>query len=79
MIPNTHNLPLTNSISPMPTVNVSNGRNCSTCNKKNVCKYKESVIEEVERLLSSIESLQMPLSLNINCQEWSSNNTGIVR
>lgn len=77
MFPNTHNLPLTNSNPPMPTVNVSKGRDCTTCNKENECKYKESVTEEVTKLLSNIEKLNLPLFLNINCQEWNGKITGI--
>ena len=32
-------------------VEASNGRNCRSCNKVNVCKYQEVVVEEVEKLV----------------------------
>lgn len=79
MFPNTLNLPHTNSNPLMPTANVSKGGDCTTCNKENVCKYKESVTEEVTNLLSNIEKLKLPLFLNINCQEWSGKTTGGMR
>lgn len=79
MFPNTLNLPLTNSNSPMPTVNLSKGRDCTTCNKENVCKYKESATEEVAKLLNNFERLKLPLSFIISCQEWSGRTTGIER
>lgn len=79
MFPNTLNLPLTNSNPPMPTVNLSKGRDCTTCNKENICKYKESATEEIAKLLNNFEKLKLPLFLNINCQEWSGKTTGGMR
>jgi hypothetical protein len=53
---------------------ISNDRNCKVCNKSNVCKYKERVESKVDRLKDWTESLdikEFPLSVNINCVEFS--------
>ena len=55
-----------------PKVETSNGRNCRDCNKSNVCKYQEVVVEEVEKLVVQVKKLELPLSININCKEWTS-------
>ncbi|MSA02228.1 hypothetical protein GKG47_09275 [Lactonifactor sp. BIOML-A3] len=52
-------------------VETSNGRNCRDCSKSNVCKYQETVVEEVEKLISQVDELKLPLSININCREFS--------
>lgn len=65
-----NSLPQTNSNPKMPSVQLSNGRNCRDCSKANVCKYQEVVIEEVERLIEELESKELPLSVNINCNEF---------
>lgn len=72
-------LPQTNSNPKMPSVQRSNGRNCRDCSKSNVCKYQEIVIEEVERLIGELETKELPLSVNINCNEFLHKNTGNVR
>ena len=60
-------------------VETSNGRNCRTCNKENVCKYRTDVIEKVEKIIGDVEKLELPLTVNINCKEWSSKNTVTIR
>ena len=53
-------------------VEASNGRNCRDCNKSNVCKYQETVVKEIEKLIGHLKKLELPLSININCKEWTS-------
>ena len=60
-------------------IETSNGKNCSTCNKSRVCKYKENIEREVERIVKELEEKELPLSVNINCREWSSNNSSLTR
>lgn len=61
-------------------IETSNGRNyCRTCDKSNVCKYQEHVIENVERLISELNEKKLPLSVNINCREWNSKTAGVLR
>lgn len=57
----------------MSTIHIqtSNGRNCKKCNKSNVCKYKDTVEDHVKMLISTLEKQELPLSVNINCREWS--------
>lgn len=72
-------LPSTNSNPKMPSVQTSNGRNCRDCSKANVCKYQKLVIQEVEKLIEELENKELPLSVNINCNEFLHKNTGNVR
>lgn len=60
-------------------VKISNGRNCRDCSKANVCKYQEVVVEEVEKLIGEMGKKELPLSVNINCNEFLHKNTGNVR
>lgn len=60
-------------------IETSNGRNCKTCNKANVCKYQEDTIEKVGKIISDVEKLELPLTVNINCKEWDSKNTPTLR
>ena len=60
-------------------IETSNGRNCSTCNKANVCKYQETVVENVEKMISTLKKKELPLSVNINCREWSGKDSGVLR
>lgn len=46
-------------------VETTNGRNCKTCNKANVCKYQADVIEKVEKIIGDVEKLELPLTVNI--------------
>lgn len=72
-------LPYTNSSPKMPSVQTSNSKNCSDCSKANVCKYQELVAQEVEKLIGELEKKELPLSVNINCNEFLHKNTGSVR
>lgn len=54
----------------MDVINVSNGQNCITCCKKDVCKYSHDVIEEVVKLKMQVEKVELPLSININCKQF---------
>ena len=60
-------------------IETSNGKNCTTCNKSIVCKYKDSIEREVKRIIEELEEKELPLSVNINCREWSSNNLSLTR
>lgn len=63
-------LPKTNSNPKMPLVQTSNGKNCRDCSKSSVCKYQDVVTEEVERLIEELEEKELPLCVNINCNEF---------
>lgn len=71
--------PQTNANPKMPTVQTSNGRKCMDCSKASVCRYQEVVTEEVEKLIGELKKKKLPLSVNINCNEFLHKNTGIVR
>lgn len=60
-------------------IETSNGRNCSNCNKASVCKYQERVVADVEKIILALEKKELPLSVNINCREWSGENSGVLR
>ena len=60
-------------------IETSNNRKCSTCNKARVCKYQENITREVKNIISALEKKELPLSVNINCREWSGENSGLVR
>lgn len=60
-------------------IETSNGRNCSTCNKAKVCKYQENITRDIGNIISALEKKELPLSVNINCREWSGENSGLVR
>lgn len=63
-------------------VRISNGKNCTTCNKAKVCKYKESVTGNVENITEEFKQKELPLLVEINCREWSgvnSNPPGLLR
>ena len=60
-------------------IETSNGRNCRACNKANVCKYQETVVENVEKMISTLKKKELPLSVNINCREWSGKDSGVLR
>lgn len=72
-------LPKTNSNPAMPLVKTSNSKNCRDCSKSSVCKYKEVVTEEVERLVCELEKKELPLSVNISCNEFQQKQTVGVR
>lgn len=72
-------LPKTSSNPKMPLVQTGNSKNCRKCSKSNVCKYQEVVIEEVERLIGELEKKELPLSVNINCNEFLQKQTVGVR
>lgn len=61
---------LTNQSNRKSQINISNGKNCSVCSKSSVCKYREVITEEVERLVGELEKKDLPLSININCNEF---------
>lgn len=63
-------LPKTNANPKMPLVQTSNSKRCQDCSKSSVCKYQEVVTEEVERLVGELEKKELPLSVNINCNEF---------
>lgn len=60
-------------------VKTSNSKNCKECTKSSVCKYQEVVIKEVERLVGELEKKELPLSVNINCNEFLQKQTVGVR
>lgn len=72
-------LPKTNANPKMPPVKISNGKNCRDCSKSSVCKYQEVVSEEVERLIGELEKKELPLSVNINCNEFLQKQTVGIR
>lgn len=60
-------------------IETSNDRNCRTCNKANVCKYQEMVVEDIENIIASLEKKELPLLVNINCMEWHGKDLGVLR
>lgn len=60
-------------------IETSNNRNCSNCNKASVCKYQERVVTDVEKITTALEKKELPLSVNINCREWSGERLGLLR
>lgn len=70
---------LTNQSNRNNQINVSNGKNCRDCSKSSVCKYQEVVSEEVERLIGELEKKELPLSVNINCNEFLQKQTVGIR
>lgn len=72
-------LPKTNSNPKMPLLQYSNGKNCRECSKSRVCKYQEVVAEEVERLVGELEKKELPLQVNINCNEFLQRQTVGIR
>lgn len=77
-VPNNY-LPKTNSNPVMPPVKTPSNKNCRVCSKSSVCKYQEVVTEEVERLVGELEKKELPLSVNINCNEFLQKQTVGVR
>lgn len=49
---------------------ISNGRNCRTCSKSTVCKYSDELVEKVEKIIDEVSKMNLPLYINISCQEW---------
>lgn len=72
-------LPKTNANPKMPPVKINNSKNCRECSKSSVCKYQEVVTEEVERLVRELEKKELPLSVNINCNEFLQKQTVGIR
>lgn len=72
-------LPKTNANPKMPLFQTNNDKNCRECSKSSVCKYQEVVIEEVERLIGELEKKELPLSVNINCNEFLQKQTVGIR
>ena len=60
-------------------IETSNGKNCTTCNTSSVCKYKDGIEREVERIVEELEEKEFPLSVNINCREWNNKNSSLTR
>ena len=52
-------------------IETSNGKNCTKCNKANVCKFKDTVEDHVKMMISTLEKQELPLAVSINCREWS--------
>lgn len=63
----------------MQAVQISNGRNCRDCGKSSVCKYQEIVVKEVEKLIGELKNKELPLFVNINCNEFLHKGTGTIR
>ena len=63
-------------------IRISNGKNCTTCNKAKVCKYKENATDNIEKITEELKQKELPLLVEINCGEWSgvnSNLPGLLR
>lgn len=57
------------------TTAVSNGKNCASCNKQRVCKYKDDMENKINEIMNNFKDMELPLTININCREWDSNST----
>ena len=60
-------------------VETNNIKNCRNCNKSNVCKYQEIVLEEVEKLIEELRIKEIPLSINISCREFLHKSSELIR
>jgi len=60
-------------------IQISNNNNCRNYNKTNVCKYQENVIKEIEKIISDVDKLELPLLVNINCTEYSGKGLSVIR
>lgn len=58
-------------------IRISNGKNCTTCNKAKVCKYKESATRNVEKITEGLKQKELPLLVDISCMEWSGGNSNL--
>lgn len=67
-------VPRTNCNIPMPNVKppASNGdRICNTCNKEDVCMYKEELAQAVKEITQISERVNVFIDTDIRCKKWS--------
>ena len=55
----------------IPLAKSGTGRLCNTCNKADVCKYKDDTLSEVEKLFNVTESINAFLDVQVSCKKWS--------
>ncbi len=46
-------------------------RICSTCNKKDVCKYKEDLAKAAKEITQISERKNLFIDVDIKCKKWS--------
>lgn len=58
----------------MPNVlppQINNGKICNTCNKEDVCMYKDELEQAVEKITKISEGENLFIDVNIKCKKWS--------
>ena len=72
--PGDSKLPRTNCNIPMPSVKTpaSNGdRICDTCNKEDVCMYKDELVRAAKEITQISERINVFIDTDIRCKKWS--------
>ena len=72
--PDDSKLPRTNCNIPMPNVKspASNGdRICDTCNKEDVCMYKDELVRAAKEITQISERVNVFIDTDIRCKKWS--------
>lgn len=44
---------------------------CDTCNKEDVCKYKEELTQAVKEIIQFSERTNVFIDIDIRCKKWS--------
>ena len=47
-------------------------QNCDSCNKSFVCKFKEDISKEKEKIINNMQNTTLPLTIEITCQQYDS-------
>lgn len=71
---NIGSLPKTNLNIPTPSVKPSGNdgdRMCDTCNKEDVCMYKEELSQAVKEIAQISERVNVFIDTDIRCKKWS--------
>lgn len=66
--------PITNCNIPMPSVKppANNGdRICDTCNKEDVCMYKDELVRAAKEITQISERINVFIDTDIRCKKWS--------
>lgn len=67
-------LPKTNCNIPMPKVKQpASNRICDTCNKEDVCMYKEELAKAVKDITEISDRVNVFIDTDIKCKKWAGN------
>lgn len=64
---------------PHPTPILVRDKKCENCSKSSVCKYMNSVTEEIERITIELSKKDISLLINFECKEFSYKPTIVMR